>query len=610
MMQAFRNSAKVAGAIFALLMLIFVLTSVDWTGLTSAQNVGKINGQSIDARSYQGFVQQTIDNRQRNTPASLTLEERNQIEDQVWEQLIENRMLESEYQRRGITVTADEIVQAMRNSPPAEFQSVPEFQTDSQFDIAKYQRWLTSSVGAQYLPALEAQYRDQIRRSKLLRVVAADIFLSDAALWEQYRDEHEQVKIALTAIIPRNIIPDSAVKLSDQEVTAYYRSHQDEFKRPQTAYLSFVALPRLTDASDTAAARARADSARSAIAGGEPFADVARRESDDSATAANGGDLGEWTKGSMDPAFDSAAFAMPLNKVSAPVLSQFGFHLIEITSRKGTKAKGRHILFPIEIAGDHRDRLDAQADSLERLGAERDDPAALDTAARALSLPIGRSGAVQEGTRVQLGNFVVPDAGAWAFQATKPGATSPVIETSLAFYVFRLDSLQPAGVPPLPQVRQAVEHVLRSEKKKQLAKPKAEEYLKRVESGEPAEEAAKALKLPHREFGPFTRVNPPLTDPVVVGTAFGLDVGQRSGLLDTPEGIYVMKVLEHTKADSAKFAKELDEYRTRMINLARQDRIRGYMGALRESAKIVDNRAKLQQRQQQQAAQTPPPPII
>lgn len=609
MMQAFRNSAKVAGAIFAILMLIFILTSVDWSGLTMSTTIGKINGESIDARTYQGYVQQTIDNRQRDTPAALTLEERNQIEDQVWEQLIEGRVLESEYDRRGITVTTDEIVQAMRNSPPAEFRNIPEFQTDSQFDIAKYQRWLNSSVGANYLPALEAQYRDQLRRSKLLRVVAADIYLSDAALWEQFRDENETVKIGLAAIIPRNIIPDSTVKLTDAEVTTYYRSHQDDFKRQQTAYLSFVALPRFPDASDTAAARATADSARAAIAGGESFADVARRESDDSVSAAAGGELGEWTKGSMDPAFDSAAFALPLNKVSAPVLSQFGFHVIEITSRKGDKAKGRHILIPIEVTGEHRDRLDAQADTLERLGAERDDPAALDTVSRVLQLPVGKSGPVQQGTRVQLGNLVVPDAGAWAFQGSSPGSTSPVIESSLAYYVFRLDSIQPAGVPPLAQVRQAVEHSLRQEKKKGMAKPKAEEFLKRVQNGEAEADAAKALNLAYRDFGPFSRVNPPLTDPVIVGTAFGLDVGQRSGVLETAEGMYVLKVLEHTKADSAQFAKELDEYRSKMINLARQDRIRGFMGALRQSAKIVDNRAKLQQRQQQQAQQVQPPVI-
>ncbi|HVK00873.1 MAG TPA: peptidyl-prolyl cis-trans isomerase [Gemmatimonadales bacterium] len=608
MMQTFRNSAKVAGAIFALLMLIFVLTSVDWSGLTKSTSVGKINGQSVDTRTFQGFVQQSIDNRQRDLPTSLTLEERHQIEDQVWEELIQNRVLETEYERRGISVSTDEIVQAIRNSPPADFRNVPEFQTDSQFDMNKYQRWLTSSVGAQYLPALEAQYRDQLRRSKLLRVVAADIYLSDAALWEQYRDENEQVKVAVTAIIPRNAVPDSAVKLTDEEVTAYYRSHQDDFKRSRTAFLSFVALPRLTNASDTAFAKARADSAKAAILAGEPFADVARRESSDSVSAAAGGDLGEWTKGSMDPAFDSAAFAMPLKKVSQPVLSQFGFHIIEITSRKGNKAKGRHILIPIEVAGEHRDHLDAEADSLERLAAEREDPAALDTVSKALSLPIGGTGGVQEGTRVQVGNLVVPDAGAWAFGGSKPGHTSPVIETSFAFYIFRIDSVQPAGVPPLAQVRPAVEFALRNDKKKQLVKPKAEEYLKRLANGESMAAAAKAMNLPNREFGPFSRVNPPLTDPMVVGTAFGLEKGQRSGLLDTPDGMYVMESLERVPADSAKFVKELDEYRTKMIDMARQARVRGYLAALRQSAKIVDNRARLRQ-QQQEAAETQQPPV-
>ena len=607
MMQAFRNSAKVAGAIFALLMLVFVLTSVDWQGLGSTTTVGKVNGESVDVRTFQTAVQRTIESRQQQTAAPLGLEERAQIEDEVWQQFIESGVLESEYERRGITVTQDEIVQAIRNSPPADFMNVPEFQTDSQFDLGKYQRWLTSSVASQYLPALEAQYRDQIRRSKLLRVVTADIYLSDHALWEQYRDEHEQVKIALTAIIPRNAVPDSAVTLSDADITAYYRAHQDEFERPATAFLSFVALPRLTNASDTAYARARADSARQEILEGAPFAEVAQRESADSASAAKGGDLGEWERGTMDPAFDSAAFSLPLNRVSQPVLSQFGFHLIEVTSRKGAKAKGRHILFPIEVDGEHREQLDAMADSLERLGAERTDPAALDTVARALRLPIGRAAPVQKGTKVQLGNLVVSDAGVWAFQ-TKPGTTSPVIETERAYYVFRLDSLQEEGVPPLAQIRDAVVTMARNDRKTGLARKLADDYLQRLEAGATMAQAAEAMKLPHREFGPFSRVNPPLTDPIVVGTAFGLEQGQRSGVLDTRDGIYVVQSLERIEADSAQFAKDLDTYRSRMIQLARQERVRGFMGALRESAKVVDNRARLLE--QQQAAPPPAPPII
>ena len=108
-------------------------------------------------------------------------------------------------------------------------------------------------------------------------------------------------------------------------------------------------------------------------------------------------------------------------------------------------------------------------------------------------------------------------------------------------------------------------------------------------------QAAAEMKLPHKEFGPFSRINPPLTNPVVVGTAFGLKVGQRSGILDTKEGIYVLEELAHTKADSTKFVKELEDYRARLLNLARQERVRNYLSALRSAAKIVDNRDKVLQ---------------
>ncbi len=598
MMQAFRNAAKPIMVVLAITFFAWLVLDLSGitggTGLLTNTSVGKVNGQSIDARTYQTIVQQSVDARQRQMPGTMGLEDYQQVRDQVWDEIVQNNVLAAEYRRRGISVSEDEIIQAIRNSPLPEFQSVPEFQTDSQFDLGKYQRWLTSSLAQQYLPSMEAQYREELQRAKLLRVVTADVYLSDAALWEQYRDENETVKVGLTAIIPRNIVPDSAVKVTDAEVAAYYKSHRDEFKKPRTAYLSYVSVPRLTTAADTAAIRARADSIRQEILGGAPFGDAARRESADSVSAAKGGELGEWTKGTMDPAFDSAAFALPLKTLSKPVLSQFGYHLIEITSRKGNKVKGRHILLPIEVTGSHRDHLDAQADSLESLGAERTDPAALDTVARSLKLKIGRSGPVQEGTKVQLGQFVVPDAAIWAFGA-KPGATSPVIETNYAYYLFRLDSLHPEGVPTLAEIRGSVEQSARDAKKWDAARKVAKDYLKRLKEGSTMSQAATAMKLAHREFGPFSRVNPPLASPMVVGTAFGLDAGQRSGILDTKDGLYVVETITHAKADSAKFVKELDQYRAKAVNAARQERVRNYLTALRSAAKVVDNRDKVLQ---------------
>ena len=50
-------------------------------------------------------------------------------------------------------------------------QKAEQFQTEGKFDLSKYQRWLASGIGQQYVPPLEAQYRDQIQQSKLLRVV-------------------------------------------------------------------------------------------------------------------------------------------------------------------------------------------------------------------------------------------------------------------------------------------------------------------------------------------------------------------------------------------------------------------------------------------------------
>ncbi len=606
MMKSVRSVAtKVAAVIFGLLMLIFVLQlsgifDRNSGSAFSTTSVGKINGQAIDARTYQAAVQQTIDNQQRQTPGRLSLEQTEQIRNEVWDQFIDRAVMESQYKKYGITVDKDEIVTAMRTQPIQELVRSQEFQTDGQFDLAKYQRWLASAAATPYVDILAAQYRDELRRSKLLQAVTADVYVSDAALWQQYRDANEQVTIGLTAILPRNAVADSLVTVTPAEVAEYYQQHKTAFERPKTAFVSYVSMPSFPDASDTAAALARAQQVRAEIAGGAPFGEVAQRESSDSVSAKNGGELSEWKKGDMDAAFDAAAFSLPVNALSQPVLSQFGYHVIQVTSRTGDKAKGRHVLIPIEIVGTHRDRLEAQADSLDRLADQKVSPAAFSDLAKSMGLEV-KTTSIQQGTQVLDGNLVVPDAGIWAFQAAV-GAGSPVIETGFAYYLFRLDSLVKGGVPALADIRGSVETAVRDDKKVVKARELAQSYIARLDKGESLPDAAKAMGFPNRQFGPFVRVQPPIQSGQVVGTAFVLKPGAHSGAIETPQGIYVLETISIVPADSAKFTKDLEKLRTDSIRRARQNRVRNYLQALKDAATIVDNRAELYQRGQAQQA--------
>src|SRR5690606_3565236 len=119
------------------------------------------------------------------------------------------------------------------------------------------------------------------------------------------------VSIALTPLVPNRVVPDSAVIVSPEEVDAYYRENRKEFERLETAFLSYIAIGRALDASDSAAVRARASELRQEILGGVPFDEVARRESADLVSGANGGSLGVFGRGVMIPEFERPACSVP-----------------------------------------------------------------------------------------------------------------------------------------------------------------------------------------------------------------------------------------------------------------------------------------------------------
>lgn len=607
MMQFFRSIAKPIILVTAIAFFIWLVYDLSGLaggtgGLLTTTSVGKVNGTTVDARAFQAQVQQAIEGRQRQSGAPMSLEEVAQVRDQVWEQFVQDIIFRAEYRRRGLSVSPSEVAEAIRTSPLRELMQSPEFQTDGQFDPAKYQRWLTSTAGQSAVPYLEERYREELLRGKLMRGIIGDVFVSDAALWERYRDEKEQVKVASLKVNPAVAIAADATPVAPQEIDEYYRTHKDEFKRPRTAFLSYLSIPRLPDPSDSAAALARARLLRDEIVKGAPFAEVARRESADTISGRTGGDLGVMAKAQLDPAFAAAATTLALKTISEPVASSFGYHLIEVERRTGDSVKARHILVPIEVTGSHRDLLDRRADSLQVLAGERLEGSALDTAASALKLTIRKLAPLVEGGSVFTEETgIVPDAPIWSFQA-KPEEHSDVVEAERAYVVFRLDSVHAEGVPSLESVRGTVQARVQFEKQRVAAKELASRLAAQARQGTPLRQLGQTPGVEYREIGPFARLGAPLPDPKLIGAAFGATKNEMAGPVAVDDGVYLFQELERAPADSAEFVSNLPQIRNDALQAARQSRVRAYVTALRTDAKIVDRRAELYSQTNAQAA--------
>lgn len=112
------------------------------------------------------------------------------------------------------------------------------------------------------------------------------------------------------------------IKVTDKELKDYYNNYKPDIKA------SHILV----------ADEATAKEVKQKLDAGEKFEDVAKKYSKDTATAQNGGDLGWFGTGKMDPDFEKAAFALKVNEISGPVKSQFGYHIIQKTGEKKKKS--------------------------------------------------------------------------------------------------------------------------------------------------------------------------------------------------------------------------------------------------------------------------------
>jgi peptidyl-prolyl cis-trans isomerase C len=206
---------------------------------------------------------------------------------------------------------------------------------------------LTQSMFENIIASLSEQQRAQLAAPEARRGLAEQIselkmMAQEARVRRLDQNPAMQMKIVLQA---ESMLAQAAYQdmlkspPSDADLQAYYTAHQTEWSEAKGRHILIRfegsrvpardGKPELTEAQ----ALVKAQEVRAKLVAGASFADTAKVESDDVGSGENGGDLGSFGPGQMVEEFDKAAFAVEVGKVTEPIKTAFGYHLILIESR-------------------------------------------------------------------------------------------------------------------------------------------------------------------------------------------------------------------------------------------------------------------------------------
>jgi len=509
MLQTIRDRAHgwIAWTIIILISIPFAL----W-GISSYLDVGgepvaaSVNGNDILERELDRRVQTArIQLRERLGAAYDPAQFDDQrLRREVLDEMIRETLLTNIANRMGLRVSDQDL--------RAQILMEPAFQKDGRFDHASYEQIL--QYQGQSPAMFEAQLRQRIIGSQLIRAVTSSELVTKAersqyqrltkqqreVTWlrlplERFQGQEPIDEAAITAFYEANTarfqIPEQ-VKLaylvldvaglaaknqvSDDEIRRLYDTDQARFGQPERRRVRHILLTLPQDADEAAAAAVLTESlsVRQRIQDGETFDVVAKAVSKDPGSAGQGGSLGEIEKGMMDPAFEQAAFSLPVGDLSEPVRSRFGYHLIQVEAITPAAVK------PFEEVHEQlRGELaKQQAESMfydlgERLANVVYESAdSLDPAAQELGLEIQHSDWIgRQGGEGVLGHPKVTGA-AFSDEVLHEGRNSDLIEPEkdvLQAVVVRVVDHREASTRPLDEVRDEIIADLRKERARTLA---------------------------------------------------------------------------------------------------------------------------------------------
>jgi peptidyl-prolyl cis-trans isomerase D len=525
MMQAIRGRAGsiIVKILFGLLIISFgfwgIYTRSDYfSGHSPDTVVATVGGQGIRADALQQALTPTLERLRAQFGTSIDPKQVKQlgILDTLLGQLIERSLLDQETQRLGLEIS-DEAVRAAIYGNPA-FRG-----PDGKFDRQLFAQALT--INRMSEDQLVAKLRYDIPRSDLLQAITAGIAVPRPVVEALYRYRNEK-RLADIVAFPVASVGDVG-QPSEADLNSFYDAHRDLFRAPEYRGFTVASLAPadLEPAGDLpldklkkeyderkdeletperreilqilAPTEDKAKEAAAAVAAGKDWKEVATSLGQDPDTV----DLGLLNRQEIPHELGDVAFELPLDQVSEPIKTPFGWHLLKIAKIEPGATQSFEEAKP-QIEAELK--LQDATDRLDKIGNQADDALAggtpLAEVAAKFRLKATDVAAVDEGGLDPQGKAVAlplaPDEILKSVFATSQGETSRIIDTKDgAIFAIHVEKVIPPQVRPLAEVKDKAIAAWQAEQKKESATKAAEALAAAVKPDVPLAKAAGDRRL-------------------------------------------------------------------------------------------------------------------
>lgn len=583
-MTKMRDSMPVIliGLVVMFVVMIVFEWGMDYLGLKGRhmEALGKVNGVTITYQEFNDRVKRAVDQQKKqNKDIELDDNQMEQLRGQEWERMVQDILLEKEIERRGITVTDEEIRAWVVEYPETLPDNIKRIFSDSTGTLN--QAYLQQAISAQtpevknFWLQVETMLRQQRRLEKLSSILSSTVRVSEEEILQKFQDQEIQATANYVLFDPSRFVKDEDVPITDTDLKAYYDQHQEDFKRPATRKLKYVLIRDTPSRQDTVDVLNTMNKILADARKGVDFKSLIDMHSEAKATDAF------FKHGELGPVKENAIDTVSVGDIVGPLKDYDGYHLIKVLERREGKdefVKVSHIL----IQGSNKDSIKALAQEVLRRARKGEDFAQL---ARMHSKD---AGSAQQGGEVGWfgkGKTVKPFEEA-SFKA-KTGEIVGPVETQYGFHVIKVEA-KDKGEVRIGDIKMSV--MISGQTRDALFKT-AQDFMYLARDGS-FENEAKISTLEVRETAPFTRggVIPGIgLNPGISGFAFESSLGDISEVFKIQSGYLVCMITEVKKEGPAPFDEVKENIKVKVMHERKMEKLRTYCESLRSKIKSGDS---------------------